>query len=96
MNNNTPALLNLATGKAGDNLQILDNRVIRLNTDTATGPVLVNGDTSSTGMIARNLVQTADTAGELIVPSASGITVFENYVSGVVGASGYINPARDS
>lgn len=95
--NNTPALLNIANGKIVTNLQMLRNYVIRLNTDTATGGILLhtNGSTLS-GMVADNVAQHADTAAEILITASSGLSVARNFASGVVGASGYLLPAADS
>jgi hypothetical protein len=76
---------------------MVKTRVFRLNTDTATGAILLhtNGSTLS-GIVAENFVQHADTAAELLITASSGLGVFENRASGVAGASGYLLPAADS
>lgn len=95
--NNTPALMAIAAGKSVFNAQVVDNRVFRLNTDTATGAILVTTNQSdNSGVVARNFAQHADTAAELLVTASSGFGFFENYASGVAGASGYLLPAADS
>lgn len=95
--NNTPALLALATGKDATNMAMGYNNVFRLNTDTATGAILATTDTSAnSGMIYGNFVQHADTAGELLITANAGWGTFQNFASGVVGASGYLLPAADS
>ena len=97
VNNNKASLVAIITGKVIGNSQILDNMVYRLNTDSATGALLVTTDGSTnTGIIARNFVQHADTAAELLVTASSGFGVFSNYASGVAGASGYLLPGADS
>lgn len=97
VNNNKASLVAIITGKVIGNAQILDNMVYRLNTDSATGALLVTTDGSTnTGIIARNFVQHADTAAELLVTASSGFGVFSNYASGVAGASGYLLPGADS
>lgn len=97
VNNNVASCFAIATGKIITALQMLDNTLYRLNTDTATGGVLITTDGSTnTGIIARNLVQTADTAGEVLVTASSGFGFFENRESGVAGATGYVLPAVDS
>lgn len=97
VNNNVPALVNVSNGKIATALRMLDNLVYRLNTDTATGAILfhTNGSTN-TGIVARNFAQHADTAAELLITASSGLGVFNNYASGVAGASGYLLPAADS
>lgn len=95
--NNTPALMAIATGKSVFNGNIGFNKVYRLNTDTATGAILVSTDQSdNSGLIYNNYAQHADTAAEILVTAASGFGVFENKASGVAGASGYTLPAADS
>lgn len=97
VNNNKAALLTIADGKIVTNLQMVNNRVFRLNTDTATGAILLhtNGSTNS-GVVANNFAQHADTAGDLLITASSGLGTFQNYASGVQGASGYLLPAADS
>jgi len=97
VNNNVASFIAIATGKVVTSLRMEDNRLYRLNTDTATGGALITTDgTTNTGIIARNFVQTADTAGEVLVTASSGFGFFENRESGVAGATGYALPAADS
>jgi len=97
VNNNKPALMVIADGKSVFNAQITGNRVFRLNTDTSTGAILVHTNQSdNSGIIANNFAQHADTASELLVTASSGFGFFENYASGVAGASGYLLPAADA
>ena len=95
--NNNKALVTVANGKVVTNVLIADNLVYRLNTDTATGALLfhTNGTTNS-GIVCRNFSQHADTAAELIVTASSGLGLFQNYSSGVVGNSGYVIATIDS
>lgn len=97
VNNNKAALITIANGKIVTSLYMSDNYVYRLNTDTATGAILLhtNGSTN-TGVVCRNFAQHADTAAELLITASSGLGVFQNYASGVAGASGYLLPAADS
>lgn len=95
--NNKAALVAVATGKVITNLQMLRNRTIRLNTDTATGALLFSTDGSTnSGIVADNYSQHADTAAELIVTASSGLSLFQNYSSGVNGNSGYIIATIDT
>ena len=97
VNNNTAAIMAIITGKSVFSAQIVGNLVYRLNTDTATGAILVTTDQSdNSGIIADNFAQHADTAAELLVTATSGFGVFDNKASGVAGASGYLLPAADS
>lgn len=95
--NNTATLMAIATGKVVTSLQCERNEVYRLNTDTATGGLLITTDGSTnSGMIANNFAQHADTAAEILVTASSGFGFFNNYASGVAGASGYLLPTADS
>ena len=97
VNNNKAAIAAIATGKIITNADIGSNLVFRLNTDTATGAILASTDTTAnSGLVYGNFVQHADTAGELLITANAGWGVFQNYASGVVGASGYLLPAADS
>ena len=97
VNNNKASLVAIITGKILTSANISENRVYRLNTDTATGAILVTTDGSTnTGLIFGNYVQHADTAAEILVTASAGFGVFQNYASGVAGASGYLLPAADS
>lgn len=95
--NNKAAGITIATGKIVTSLMFTNNRVFRLNTDTATGGILIvtDGSTNS-GFVAGNYIQTADTAGEVLVTASSGLGFFENRESGVQGATGYVLPTADS
>lgn len=95
--NNNAALMTIANGKIVTSLDMRKNIVYRLNTDTATGAILLHTDGSTlTGVVAENFAQHADTAAELLITASSGLATFNNYASGVAGASGYLLPAADS
>lgn len=95
--NNNKSLITAAAGKVITNLQIQGNRTVRLNTDTATGGLLFHTDGSTnSGVVSDNYSQHADTAAELIVTASSGLSLFQNYSSGVNGNSGYIIATIDS
>lgn len=95
--NNTASFMAIATGKIVTGLKCGNNRLYRLNTDTATGGLLITTDGSTnTGMIYNNYAQHADTASEILVTASSGFGFFDNKASGVAGASGYLLPAADS
>lgn len=94
--NNAAALMVIATGKVVTAGHVVSNKVYRLNTDTATGAILIHSDGTNTGIVANNFAQHADTAAELLVTATSGWGVFDNKASGVAAASGYLLPAADS
>jgi hypothetical protein len=95
--NNTPSLIAIATGKILTGLLVDGYDIYRLNTDSATGALLITTDGSTnTGIIKNGSFQHADTAAEVLVTASSGFGFFNNYSSGVAGASGYLLPAADS
>lgn len=95
--NNTPSFMAIATGKAVTALTCQENTLYRLNTDSATGALLITTDVSTnTGIVSGNFVQHADVAGEILITASAGFGVFQNFASGVAGASGYLLPAADS
>lgn len=97
VNNNKASIIAIATGKSLTNLEVSDNKVYRLNTDTATGGILITTDVSTnSGFVSHNHIQHADTAGEVLVTASSGLGFVDNRASGVAGASGYLLPAADS
>lgn len=95
--NNTASLIAIATTKILTNLTVDGVKLYRLNTDSATGALLITTDVATnTGVVKNCVVQHADTAGELLVTATSGLGFFDNKASGVAGASGYLLPAADS
>lgn len=95
--NNNKALIAAASGKIATGLRVVRNYMYRLNTDSATGGLIFSTDgTTSTGIIAYNVVQHADTAAEILLTASNLIGCFDNKCSGVAGASGYLLPAADS
>jgi len=97
LKNNTPSIMAIATGKAVTALTCQENTLYRLNTDSATGALLITTDVSTnTGIVSGNFVQHADVAGEILITASAGFGVFQNFASGVAGASGYLLPAADS
>lgn len=97
VNNNVASFFAIATGKIITAALVEGNRLYRLNTDTATGGLLITTDGSTnTGMIVNNYAQHADAAAEVMVTASSGFGFFENRFSGAAGATGYVLPAVDS
>ena len=78
------------------NLIATDNMGYRPNTTTAGGSFITVGGTTSTGIVARNLIQTLTTTTDLLFTTTVGLGAFDNKVSGAVGASGFLIPAADS
>lgn len=89
-----PILLTVTTG-ASKNIEIGDNVVISKQTASTLGTVAGLGATS-TGVVYRNFSGTLVTASDIIFTTTVGVFPFENRVSGVVGATGFVIPAVDS
>lgn len=90
---NALAMILCATGKDLTNCQVLRNQYHSLK---ATGDILIDNDTTAnSGTVAYNIASHADTAAEVLI-DADGVGMFENFATGVITASGYILPARDS
>jgi hypothetical protein len=68
----------------------------RKNTTTANGSLINVGGTTSTGFVAKNQVQTLTTTSDKLFTTTVGLAAFENRVTGVVGATGFVIPAVDS
>lgn len=78
------------------NANIGDNFGYRPNTTTAGGSFINVGGTTSTGWVYRNFIQTLTTTVDLLFTTTVGLAAFENRVTGVVGATGFVIPAVDS
>lgn len=64
---------------------------------TTTGGSLVNvGGTTSNGFVYDNFVQTLTTTTDLLFTTSVGLAAFDNRVTGVLGASGFLIPTADS
>ncbi len=77
------------------NLDCGYNRIYSVNTDSATGALLVTTSaTTGSGLIYNNYVACLDTAAPLLITAAAvQYFCFNNYVTGDVGLSGYLLPA---
>lgn len=78
------------------NAVVTGNWCYRPNTSTGTGSLISVGGTTSTGIVANNFVQTLDTSADILFTTTTGLAAFNNYVTGVVGASGFLIPTADS
>lgn len=72
------------------------NKGYRKNTTTANGSLVNVGGTTSTGFVFNNYVQTLTTTADKLFTTTVGLAAFNNYVTGVVGASGFLIPTADS
>lgn len=88
----------LVTVTAGvlTNLDCGDNKVYSAQTATTAGSLINVGGTTSTGFVYNNRAQTLTTAADKLFTTTVGLAAFENRVSGVVGATGFVIPAVDS
>lgn len=93
---NNTAIGVIVTAGVLTNLIATDNMGYRPNTTTAGGSFINVGGTTSTGIVARNLIQTLTTTTDLLFTTTVGLAAFDNRVTGVVGASGFLIPAADS
>lgn len=77
--------------------QILRNILILLGaTGHTVGIFMTGSSTTSTGVVAYNLVTSLDTTTELFDTATLDFAHFENYYTGVIAKSGYLVPAADS
>lgn len=90
------AILITATAGILTNLNCAYNKGYRNNTTTANGSLINVGGTTSTGFVNNNYVQTLTTSADALFTTSVGLSAFNNYVTGVKGASGFIIPAVDS
>jgi len=87
----------IATGKYLTNIQCEGNRWIMLGGDlSGAGVVFTTDSSSNTGHFTRNYIQHTDTAAEIFGTANSGFSFFENRMTGVAGATGYVLPTVDS
>lgn len=93
---NDKAIGVIVTAGVLTNLVATDNMGYRPNTTTAGGSFITVGGTTSTGIVARNLIQTLTTTSDLLFTTTTGLAAFDNKVTGAVGASGFLIPAADS
>jgi len=86
----TDSIIDL-TAAASTDLQILNNRVINIETGAGKGIDMHN---SCTGICADNKV--ANLKDTVVGVSGTGMSYFENYVTNALTASGLLLPAADS
>lgn len=78
------------------NADVGNNRVYTAQTATSNGSLINVGGTTSTGFVYGNYVQTLTTTADKLFTTTVGLSAFENRVTGVVGATGFVIPAADS
>lgn len=77
------------------NLNCTDNVAISQQTADTGGGFINVGGTTSTGVVARNLLGDLSTT-DLFITTSVGLTYDNNKKTGVISASGYLLPATDS
>lgn len=92
----TAAILLTVTAGVLTNLDCGWNRCYSAQTATTGGSLVNVGGTTSTGVVYNNYVQTLTTSSDLLFTTTVGLAAFENRVTGVVGATGFVIPAVDS
>lgn len=92
----TAAILMTVTAGVLTNLTCIGNSTISQQTADTGGALINVGGTTSTGVVAWNTVCDLTTATDIIVTTTAGVRFFNNYKTGVVGASGFLLPAADS
>lgn len=91
------AVIPMTAGKLLTNATICDNIFDTVNAaGTATALLITTNQTTHTGVICRNYMQSLDATTELLVTASSGFVFFDNKYSGAADASGYLLPAADS
>lgn len=90
--NNTPAWVDAATF-ALTNVEIARNKTYRINTDTATGGLIVAGSsTGNTGMAYENYSRHGDVAAAIYFTAGGLIGLAENYGTGDADTQGQLIP----
>lgn len=78
------------------NLDCGYNAVASAQTATSNGSLINVGGTTSNGFVYNNYAQTLTTTSDKLFTTTVGLSAFNNYVTGVIGASGFLIPAADS
>lgn len=91
----TAAVFATITAGVLTNLVVTDNVAISQQTADTGGGFINVGGTTSTGVMARNLLGDLSTT-DLIITTSVGLTYDANKKTGVISASGYLLPATDS
>lgn len=92
----TAAIMLTVTAGVLTNFDCGENNAYSKATATTGGGLVSVGGSTSTGWVYRNFQQTLGTATDILFTTTSGLGAFENRVSGVVGATGFVIPAVDS
>lgn len=90
------AILCTVTAGVLTNADIGYNKCYSASTTTTGGSLVNVGGTTSTGFVYDNFVQTLTTTTDLLFTTTVGLAAFDNRVTGVLGASGFLIPTADS
>lgn len=91
----TAAVFCTVTAGVLTNLIVTDNVAISQQVADTGGGFINVGGTTSTGVMARNLLGDLSTT-DLIITTTVGLTYYDNKKTGVITASAYLLPATDS
>lgn len=91
----TSILLTVTAGVL-TNLDCGYNKVYSAQTATTAGSLIDVTGTTSTGWVYNNYAQTLTTTADKLFTTTVGLGAFDNKVTGVVGASGFLIPAADA
>ena len=87
----------IAAGKVLTNVEVESNRCRFIGGDlSGAGVVFTTNQSTNSGHFSNNFIQHTDTAAEIFGTASSGFSFFENRMSGVAGATGYVLPTVDS
>ena len=92
---NAAQLITLSTFKCLG-VKVFRNSLILLTTGTTVGMLITGSNTSCTGSVEFNFVQSLNTTAELLDTATLDFGHRENYHSGVIAKSGYLLPAADA
>lgn len=90
------AILCTVTAGILTNADVGFNKGVSAQTTTTGGSLISVGGTTSNGWVYDNFVQTLTTTTDLLFTTTVGLSAFDNRVTGVIGASGFLIPTADS
>lgn len=94
---NAAAIIPIATGKVLTNLTCNKNWFnVQNAAGTTTGLLITTNQTTNSGIICDNYIESLDATTELLVTASSGFIFFQNFYCGTADRSGYLLPVADS
>jgi hypothetical protein len=70
--------------------------ILQMAAGVTTGILVTTDQSTNSGMISNNFIQSLDATTELLVTASSGFVFFQNFYSGAADASGRLLPAADT